>query len=377
MRGRPASLRLMLLAACVGQACWIEECDQDCNPQTEDCSLSSTCCNPMGSSSPAPTPTGPLALRCENTSQPSGTAFFRMGLFIRDGLAPLRWTVDFGDTQSAQGTNQGAVITGGEALQSVSHEYDVLPGLEPVVYPVRATVTDARNQSQTCTLPHEVDPQRLDIDCVRTPEQGDVPLTVTFEARATGCAGPCQVSWWFEDTGETVVGRRVVHTFTAPGPSAVQTWGTRGMLDDGEGRTTSCPRGIIVRPSPPPGGPTGPAATATPTPTPTPTPPPNNPPVITGFAVVPAKMLAGGPPAQVSATITDPEGQPVTWSLTVVTGSQSTGTFSPAAGTGGAVSSQFAPAAMPFGPATLRLTAVDSMGASAQRTVSIFVFAPS
>lgn len=104
--------------------------------------------------------------------------------------------------------------------------------------------------------------------------------------------------------------------------------------------------------------------------TPTPTPPPNNPPVISGFSVAPPEMLAGGS-AQVSATITDPDGNLSTWGLTVATGSQATGTFSPTEGSGGAVSSQFSPTSS--GRATLRLAAFDRAGGLAEAEVTVLV----
>jgi hypothetical protein len=111
-------------------------------------------------------------------------------------------------------------------------------------------------------------------------------------------------------------------------------------------------------------------------PTPLPPRPPNTAPVISGLRVAPPEMLAGGNPAQVSATITDPEGDPVTWSFAVEAASQATGTFSPTGGSGGAVSSQFSPAPTSSGQATLRLFAIDRAGANSHADVTVFVVAP-
>jgi hypothetical protein len=155
------------------------------------------------------------------------------------------------------------------------------------------------------------------------------------------------------------------------------------MLDDGPGRVFECGRGIIVHPPAGLGGPTAPTPTATPlatatptaTPLPTATPISNAPPVISGFAVFPNEILIGGPAAGVSATITDPEGQPIAWTLTIAPGSAATGTFAPALGAGGAVSAQFTAGATP-GIASLRLTATDGLGATTQATVSAFLFLP-
>ena len=372
--GWNGSLRVILFAACVGQACIIEECDQDCDPATEDCSLSPTCCTPPGAPTPVPPP--PVALSCEDEGS-SGSDFFTLRMTIVNGQPPFRWNVDFGDSHASQGTHNGSPVVPGvaplPAYVSADHRYTELPGQEEVVYTVRGTVTDARNQSQTCSVTHTVDPQRLDIDCEVAPRAGVVPLTVTFDARTSGCIGNCTVVWDFGD-GESFTGRHAVHTYTTPGVNSQQTHPARGTVTDSEGRSQYCPRAVQVFPAGSPGP--SPSPSASPTPTPTPTPGPNSPPVIVSYTVVPNEILANGPPAQVSATITDPDGNPVTWSLTVATGSQASGTFLPAAGTGGAVAAQFFAAGPPFGTAMLRLTAVDSLGASTQATVPVFVFAP-
>jgi hypothetical protein len=108
-------------------------------------------------------------------------------------------------------------------------------------------------------------------------------------------------------------------------------------------------------------------------PTSMPTPPPNTPPVISSFSVTPREMVAGGSPAQVSASITDRDGNLLTWSLSVAPSSQATGTFSPTEGSAGAVASQFSPATTSSGPATLLLSAIDRGGGQAQAEVKILV----
>jgi hypothetical protein len=112
------------------------------------------------------------------------------------------------------------------------------------------------------------------------------------------------------------------------------------------------------------------------TPTAVPTPPPMGPPVISGLTVTPLEIIVGGRTAQVSATITDPDGHPVSWQLTVATGSEATGTFAPPQGTGGSVSSAFSPAPTASGEAKLTLSAFDREGGTASETVSVVVIAP-
>jgi hypothetical protein len=105
--------------------------------------------------------------------------------------------------------------------------------------------------------------------------------------------------------------------------------------------------------------------------------PANTPPIISGLRVNPLEMIAGGRPADVSATITDHDGNLLSWSLTVGSSSQATGTFSPPDGSSGTVQSRFSPAPTSSGSATLRLSAVDRGGGTAQAEITVFVIAPS
>lgn len=362
-RRRSRLLPLALLGIALNSACWF---DDACGTPTE---------SEIPPLPPLPgPPTGALALTCEGDSDDGG-ASFTIDLVVPVGLPPYRYTVDFGDGNSTSGTFTSSGLAGGRV--SLDHDYPPSTTPEPTAYTVRATVQDQQT-SASCTLAQSVQPPRLDLDCLRTPEEGTVPLTVTCTARPSGCVGPCQVSWFFGDTGEIVPGRTVVHTFTAPGSSALQTWAARGMLEDGPGRSTECRRGIIVRPAPGPDpepapGPT-PPPNPIPTPTPTiPTPPPNRPPVIAGFASSRPSVTAGGPAATLTGTVSDPDGDPVTWTLTLDPASTATGTFTPSSGSGN-VSAQFAaPASSPQGTAILRLTVSDGRGGTAQATVTVNV----
>src|SRR5262245_29292921 len=100
------------------------------------------------------------------------------------------------------------------------------------------------------------------------------------------------------------------------------------------------------------------------------------PPVISGLTVTPLEIIVGGRSAQVSATVTDPDGHPVTWQLSVAADSEATGTFAPPQGTGGSVSSAFSPAATASGRAKLTLSAFDREGGATSETVSVVVIAP-
>jgi hypothetical protein len=330
-------------------ACFGDCGGQTCDPAVEDCSLSTTCCTPVP---PSPSPVGPLALACETRTRP-GDQFFDLDLIVRGGSSPYRYAVTFGDGNSSTGTR--AALTD-ETRIGVTHEYQEQPGDERAPYTVQATVTDQQNQATSCTLEHLVDPQRLDLDCEVTPRGGTAPLTVTFSGRPNGCIGPCEVTIEFGD-GEEFAGRHAVHVYTQPGFTAQQTWPAGIRLEDGPGRNVRCPRAVQVLP----GAETLPAT------------PENRAPVIVSFTATPGAVFSGGPPAALSANILDPDGDPVSWTLTLDPSSTAMGTFTPASGNGTSVSSQFAAAPAPGGPAILRLTVSDGRGGTAERTVTVNV----
>ena len=84
---------------------------------------------------------------------------------------------------------------------------------------------------------------------------------------------------------------------------------------DGVERTDYCPRAVQVLPSEPP---------ANPTPGP-PSVPSNRPPVISGLAASPSTIFPGEGLALITATLSDPDGDPVTWTVTLDPASTITG----------------------------------------------------
>lgn len=353
-RPRPAAGRrariLAIVLTTLTSACLEEQCGLDgCDPSKQDCSLSTTCCTPPV---PSPSPVAPLALACESTSR-DGSRFFDVDLVIRGGASPYRYVVTFDDGNSSDGTRNGRPDEATEI--SVSHQYEPRPGTEPTAYTVQATVTDQQNQAASCTVSHLVDPQRLDLDCEVTPRSGTVPLLVTFAARPNGCIGPCEITWDFGD-GESTMSRHAVHLYTAPGVSAFSTYPAGATVDDGPDRSYRCFRAVEVLP-----------AMNDPLPAPS-----NRAPVITGFTATPATLFSGGPPAALVAVVSDPDGDPVAWTLSLDPSSTATGTFTPASGLGD-VSAQFAAAPVPGGPAILRLVVSDGRGGTATATVTVNV----
>jgi hypothetical protein len=332
--------------ACLEEQCGLESCD----PSKEDCSLSVTCCTPPSPSAP---PVVPLGLACETRSQ-AGDYSFDMDLLVRGGSGPYRYAVTFGDGNSTDGTRNASAV-GDDTRISIGHEYQERPGDERTSYTVQATVTDQQNQATSCTLEHLVDPQRLDLDCEATPRGGTAPLTVTFTGRPSGCIGPCEVTIEFGD-GEEFAGRNAVRVYTAPGFTAQNTYPAGIRLEDGPGRNFRCPRPIQVLPG-----------TETP-----PATPENRAPVIALFTATPGILFVGGPPATLTTVIFDPDGDPVTWTLSLDPSSTATGTFTAASGSGN-VSSQFSAGPGPAGPAVLRLMVSDGRGGTAERTVSVNV----
>lgn len=93
-------------------------------------------------------------------------------------------------------------------------------------------------------------------------------------------------------------------------------------------------------------------------------------PVITSFAANAGASAPGVPVAsQLSATFTDPDGDPVSWALSLDPGSPP-GTFTPSSGVG-TLSSVFRATAS--GTAVVRVVASDTRGGQAQATLSITV----
>jgi len=100
----------------------------------------------------------------------------------------------------------------------------------------------------------------------------------------------------------------------------------------------------------------------------------NHPPSILSLAANPPTILAGGPPAQITATFSDPDGDPLTWTLALDSSTTATGTFSATTGNGN-LSATFSATATPGnqGPAVLRITVSDPAGLSDTGTLTVNV----
>jgi hypothetical protein len=297
-----------------------------------------------------------LTVSCKDISD-EGDLEARLEAQVGGGMPPYSYTVFWGDDSEPTGGN----LTG--TTFALRHAYP-RPRTDPVTYKILVGVSDSVFSAQQagCELSHRVDSVSLDIDCEVSPRQGPAPLTVRFDARKNECIGDCAVVWDFGDGG-TFTGDSAVHTYTAPGPAGA-TWPARGTLRDSAGRERVCHRPIEVLPPEPPPGPT-----PTPGPTPAPTPTPSNqPPVITGFTANPPVVMLGQS-SQLTATVTDPDGDPVTWTLNLEPGS-SPGTLTPASGSGN-VSSVFRGNGV--GQATIRVLASDGRGGTAQAVVTVTV----
>jgi hypothetical protein len=441
-------VKLVLLSALLASGCLHETCNLDCDSDGDpDCRADVVT---GGSAVPPAAPPAPLAVACRSLNNRASVEL-EWELGISGGTPRYDYTIDFGDqTPPMTGTWSGV----GSAPRG-HYEYAGAGD-----YQMTAQVRDQRGQVQSCLLAYTAPNPDLRLRCTATPRTGTAPLTVTFEAPASGregCIGPCEVTWDFGD-GETFAGGRAVHVYELPGPSAQQTYAAFATLIDSLGRTAQCrvPIQVLPNPNAPPstnrppsvdylaanpssitaGGSstivgmisdpdpgdtvgwslsfdTAGAGSLSPTSGAGPdilstytsaagfsgtavirvaavdsagavayrtvsvsvaaAPPTNRPPVISGFSVSPGTIFAGGPAATLSATVSDPDGDPVTWQLELDSSSTTTGAFTPASGNGN-VSSQFAaPGTAPMGQAVLRLTVSDGSGGSAQATVTVIV----
>jgi hypothetical protein len=108
----------------------------------------------------------------------------------------------------------------------------------------------------------------LGLACTRDPGKGTAPLTVHFEARPSGCLGPCTFRW---ELGDRTVReeRNVDHVYAEVGEYEVV-----GVLEDGPERVAVCRKDVVVV-----------AALSEPKPTPVPSPPPTGPEPTASFTV--------------------------------------------------------------------------------------------
>jgi hypothetical protein len=105
----------------------------------------------------------------------------------------------------------------------------------------------------------------LGVTCQRTPDEGRVPLEVTFTAQPSNCDVSCEFVWDFGD-GHTEAARNTTHTYTAPGSYLAQV-----RLTDIRFLPVTCSRLIrVLDRGSSPSTPSVPGTGPTPTPTATP-----------------------------------------------------------------------------------------------------------
>ena len=190
----------------------------------------------------AQTPTANADL---NASPTTGTAPLGVGFSIEVGppsdaaCAADQWSLNFGDgSSSATGNSSGPF--------NVSHEYQ-----DPGTYTARLTYTreqnfsstavpDCRQARATATATIIVrDLLPLNLQFTITPQEGDAPLEVTFDASASDTDPSCTITmtqWNFGD-GNNADGLVVEHTYTDPGQYSVivNMFDSCGRLANGQG----------------------------------------------------------------------------------------------------------------------------------------------
>jgi hypothetical protein len=332
---RHAKWVFLLMAFAPG--CLPSGCEADCSGDGDRDCLAVT--GPSVATPPTvslPASTDPLALSCAARNV-GADAQLEWEITIGGGGPPYAYSIDFGDGTSAAA---GAWPTSG-AHQGL-HAY-----ARPGDFQVTAQVRDAGGRAQSCGMAVIAPAPGLELQCSATPRSGAAPLRVAFDVPPggrRGCIGPCTVSWSFGDGGEGE-GGHAVHEYTATGPA---TYDAVATLRDGLDRAARCRVPIEV-------------AGVAPT--------PNRPPVIDAFTASPAS-LTGGHSSALSGAVSDPDpGDTTTWSLSLG-GNPSAGTLSPASGSG-PIAATFASASSASGDVTIVATAVDSHGASTQRSVTV------
>jgi PKD repeat protein len=96
----------------------------------------------------------------------------------------------------------------------------------------------------------------------------------------------------------------------------------------------------------------------------------NQPPRIVSLSATPAVIFRGGPPSRIQATLNDPDGDPISWTLALDPSSTATGILAPAAGTGD-IDTTFIGTLQ--GTAVIRATVSDGQGGTATSTVTVTV----
>ena len=112
---------LVLLAGLLSAGCSL------CNPETQDCSLTTVCCTP------------PLKLLCSLEQTPSAERKVTLSLTFEGGDEPFAYTVKWG---------HGDAERGSQALHGTIHLEHTFP--ESRQYAVDVTATDSQDRTAGC-----------------------------------------------------------------------------------------------------------------------------------------------------------------------------------------------------------------------------------
>ena len=138
------------------------------------------------------------------------------------GSPPYSYSWDFGDGSAKK------------TAQNPSHTYDSAGTYNPVFKVIDSDGTVAKDQSLSIDVSSPVD-----VTSDVTPTSGDIPLTVTCTASATGGTPPYTFTWDFGD-GVQVTGESASHTYTQAG-----TYSLVLSVEDGAGAGATA--GVSIR----------------------------------------------------------------------------------------------------------------------------------
>jgi PKD repeat protein len=184
------------------------------------------------------------------------------------------------------------------------------------------------------------------LSCQRTPPAGPAPLSVSFGAQPSYCAG-CPFTWDFGD-GTPAIGRAAQHVYSQPG-----VYTAVGTLSNPLGPGATCTKSIEV---------------SSPAPRESPLPPSrNHPPSISA----PALTYLGALEVRITATVSDPDPEDtLAWQVEVVSAPEgSVFKLTPLVGSGTNLETLFSANAL--GSYTVRIRARDRDGAEAMRDLTI------
>lgn len=171
--------------------------------------------------------------------------------------ANLIFQWDFGDGSTANDQAQAGTI-----FQSVAHTYRndasgrACTATVPCPITVRLEVTDEGGKSHAATLAILVGNSDPIAVVTAVPDEGDAPLTVTFDATESSDADgqALTITWDFDDGSATATGSTVTHVYTHTS-STSQQFRPTATVSDGFGGTATWTGTISVAPIPEPNDP--------------------------------------------------------------------------------------------------------------------------